>query len=111
MAEKFGRLDILVNCAGVIFAGSTSTTYPQDWDYLTDIHIRTPFLLTNLFIEFLKQSRGVVINVSCDKGSRPDPGIMGYSMCKAGVEMFTKSTALELAPFGIRVNAVSPSYT
>ena len=110
VAEKFGRLDILVNCAGVIFAGSTATTYPQDWDYLTDIHIRTPFLLTNFFLEFLKQSKGVVINVSCEKASRPDPGLVGYSMCKAGMEMFTKSCALELAPFGIRMNAVSPSF-
>ena len=99
-----------MNCAGVIFAGSTSTTYPQDWDYLTDLHVRTPFLLTNFFLENLKQSKGVVINISCDKGTRPDPGLVGYSMCKAGMEMFTKSCALELAPFGIRVNAVSPSY-
>ena len=110
LAEKFGRLDILINCAGVIFAGSTITTYPQDWDYLTDVHIRTPFMLTNFFLEFLKQSKGVVINVSCDKGSRPEAGLVGYSMCKAGVEMFTKSSALELAPFGIRVNAVAPSF-
>ena len=67
-------------------------------------------MMTNFFLEFLKQSRGVVINVSCDKGSRPEPGLIGYSMCKAGVEMFTKSCALELAPFGIRVNAVAPSF-
>lgn len=67
-------------------------------------------MLTNFFLEFLKQSKGCVINVSCDKGSRPEAGLVGYSMCKAGVEMFTKSCALELAPFGIRVNAVAPSF-
>lgn len=110
LLEKFGRLDILINCAGVIFAGSTITTYPQDFDYLTDVHIRTPFMLTMFFIEILKQSKGSVINVSCDKGSRPEAGLVGYSMCKAGVEMFTKSAALELAPFGIRVNAVAPTF-
>jgi len=67
-------------------------------------------LLTNFFLELLKDSKGCVINVSCDKGSRPEPGLLGYSMCKAGLEMFTKSSALELAPFGIRINAVAPSF-
>jgi len=56
----------------------------------------------------LKKSKGVIINVSCDKGSRPEPGILGYCMTKAGLEMLTKTTALELAPFGVRVNAVAP---
>ena len=109
VAEKFGRLDILINCAGVIFAGTTTTTYPQDWDYLTDIHIRTPFVLTQLFLGFLKKTNGVIINVSCDKGSRPEANLSGYAMCKAGIEMFTKSSAMELAPFGIRVNCVAPT--
>jgi len=49
--EKFGRIDILVNCAGTIFPGDLSTTYPQDFDYLTDVHVRTPFILTSLFLE------------------------------------------------------------
>ena len=48
------------------------------------------------------------MNVSCDKGSRPEPGILGYCMTTAGLEMLTKACALELAPLGIRVNAVAP---
>ncbi len=100
-----------MNCAGAIFPGDLSDTYPQDFDYLTDIHIRTPWILTMLFIELLKQSRGVIINVSCDKGSRPEAGQIGYCMGKAGMEMFTKASALELASFGIRLNAVAPSFT
>ena len=63
-----------------------------------------------LFIELLKQSRGVIINVSCDKGSRPEAGQIGYCMGKAGMEMFTKASALELASFGIRLNAVAPGF-
>ena len=50
------------------------------------------------------------MNVSADKGSRPEPGIIGYCMSKAGLEALTKSSAMELAPFGIRVNAVAPSF-
>ena len=61
-------------------------------------------------LEFLRKSKGCVINVSCDKGSRPEPGLIGYCMSKAGIEMLTKSSAMELAPFGIRVNAVAPSF-
>ena len=72
--------------------------------------MRVPFVLTQFFLDFLKQSRGCVINISCDKGSRPEAGLLGYSMCKAGIEMLTKASAVELAPFGIRVNAVAPSF-
>ena len=77
---------------------------------MTDIHLRAPFVLIHIFAEFLRKSKGCIINVSSDKGSRPEAGLAGYSMCKAGIEMMTKSAALELAPFGIRVNCVSPSF-
>jgi NAD(P)-dependent dehydrogenase (short-subunit alcohol dehydrogenase family) len=53
-------------------------------------------------------NKGCIVNVSCEKGSRPEPGILGYCMAKAGMDMFTKTTALEFAPFGVRVNAVAP---
>ena len=110
MVEKFGRADILINCAGVIFPGDLSTSYPQDFDYLTDVHVRTPWILTQLFLELLKKSRGCIVNVSCEKGSRAEPGLVGYCMGNAGLEMFTKASALELAPFGVRINAVAPTY-
>ena len=110
VAEKFGGIDILINCAGVIFAGDVETTFPQDYDYLVDLNLRTPFVLIQFFLEFLRVSQGCVINISCDKGSRPEAGLIGYCMTKAGLEMMTKSSAMELAPFGIRVNCVSPSF-
>ena len=77
---------------------------------MMDINLRTPFVLMQFFMEFLRDSRGCVVNVSCDKGSRPEPGLISYCMSKAGLEMLTKSSAMELAPFGIRVNAVAPSF-
>ena len=54
--------------------------------------------------------QGCVVNMSCIKGSRPQPGLIGYCMAKAGLEMVTKSASLELARFGVRVNCVSSSY-
>ena len=77
---------------------------------MMDINMRTPFVLCQFFLEFLRESKGCIVNVTADKGSRPEPGLIGYSMSKAGAEMLTKASAMELAPFGIRVNAVAPSF-
>lgn len=65
--------------------------------------------MTLIFHKYLSQSKGCIVNVSCFNGSRPNAGTIGYCMTKAGLEMLTKSSALELAPLGIRVNAVSPA--
>lgn len=102
--EKFGGLDILINCAGAIFEGDVEKTFPQDFDYLTDINLRLPFHLITLFQPFLEKSGGCIVNLSCINGHRPAQGNISYCMSKAGLEMLTKSAALELAPFGVRVN-------
>lgn len=107
--EKFGGLDILVNCAGAIFEGDVEKTFPQDFDYLTDINLRLPFHLISLFQPFLEKSGGSVVNVSCTLGNKPAQGAVSYCMSKAGLEMLTKSCALEMAAFGVRVNCVAPS--
>ncbi len=107
--EKLGGLDILINCAGLIFDGDIESTFPQDYDYLMDINLRCPFHMTLLFHPHLARSNGCIVNVSCQYGHRPNAGTIGYCMTKAGLEMFTKCAALELAPLGIRVNAVAPA--
>jgi len=107
--EKLGGLDILINAAGLIFDGDVLSTFPQDYDYLMDINLRCAFHLTLIFQKYLSNSRGCIVNVSCSLGTRPNAGTIGYCMTKAGLEMFTKCAALELAPLGIRVNAVSPA--
>jgi len=77
---------------------------------LMDVNLRAAFAMINLFKEMLVESNGCVVNLGCERGSRPDPGTLGYSMVKAGVEMLTKSLAVGLAPKGVRVNAVAPSF-
>lgn len=74
-----------------------------------DINLRCAFHLSLIFYPHLQESRGCIVNVSSSYGSRPNAGTIGYCMTKAGLEMLTKCTALELAPLGIRVNAVSPN--
>ena len=74
-----------------------------------DINLRCPFHLSLIFQPHLAERNGCIVNVSSTYGSRANAGTIGYSMTKAGLEMLTKCSALELAPLGIRVNAVSPS--
>ena len=106
--NKFGGVDILINCAGAIYSGDVESLFPQDYDYLMDLNLRSPFLLTLFFKKYLKHSQGCIVNISCTRGNRPEPGMLGYCMTKAGLEMFTQTTAMELAPSGVRVNAVAP---
>jgi NAD(P)-dependent dehydrogenase (short-subunit alcohol dehydrogenase family) len=74
-----------------------------------DINLRCPFHMTLIFHKYLEMSKGCIINISCSYGARPNAGTIGYNMTKAGLEMLTKCSALELAPLGIRVNAVEAS--
>jgi NAD(P)-dependent dehydrogenase (short-subunit alcohol dehydrogenase family) len=74
-----------------------------------DINLRCAFHMTLIFHKYLEISKGCIVNISCTYGSRPNAGTIGYCMTKAGLETLTKCSALELAPLGIRVNAVSPS--
>ena len=104
-------LDVLIHCAGVIFDGDVENTYPQDYDYIVDLNLRASFHITSLLAGFLEKARGCVVNVSSCFGSRPQTGCVSYCMSKAGLEMLTKCCALELAPGGVRVNAVSPGTT
>jgi NAD(P)-dependent dehydrogenase (short-subunit alcohol dehydrogenase family) len=104
-------LDILINCAGVIFDGDTESTYPQDYDYIIDLNLRAAFHITNLMAQFLEKSQGCIVNVSSCFGVRPKMGCVSYSMSKAGLNMLTKCCAIELANLRVRVNAVAPGST
>lgn len=101
-------LDVLVNCAGVIFDGDVENTFPQDYDYTVDLNLRAAFHITSLLAEFLEKSHGCVINVSSCFGQKPQTGCLSYCMSKAGLDMLTKCCAVELAASGVRVNAVAP---
>lgn len=104
-------LDVVVNAAGAIFDGDTETTFPQDYDYIIDLNLRAVFHLTSVLYGFLEKSHGCIVNVSSCFGHRPQAGSISYCMSKAGLEMLTKCCALELAPYGVRVNAVAPGTT
>ncbi len=108
-SERFGGLDGLVNAAGVIGNGSVLDTPTPMWRKLLDSNLDSVFFMTRAAAEALKTRKGAIVNVSSVAGGvRPYPGLAGYCVSKGGVDMLTRCSALDFAPFGVRVNAISP---
>ena len=104
--EILGGLDILVNCAGIIFDGDVEKTFPQDYDYTVDVNLRAVYILVKSFKMYFQRNSSIV-NVSCLYGTKPQNGLTSFCMSKAGIEMLTKFAAAEFAVDGIRVNAIT----
>ncbi len=103
----FGGLDILVNCAGIIGSGTLESTSMADWRALLEINLDSVFRLMQLAVPHMRDG-GSIVNVSSVTGTRAFPGVLAYCVSKAAVDQLTRCAALELAPKGIRVNAVNP---
>lgn len=106
--EIYGGIDVLINAAGIIANGSIETTSLEDWDKMFNINLRSVFYLMQKCIPHLEKTQGNIVNVSSVTGTRAFPGVLAYCVSKAGVDQLTRCAALELAPKGIRVNAVNP---
>ena len=106
VVERFGKIDLLINCAGIFLYGDVLKTYPQDFDYILDINIRSLYFLIYQLAGFMSKNSSI-INMSCLYGSRPMSGMISYSISKAGIEGLTRYCAAEFALYGIRVNAIS----
>jgi NAD(P)-dependent dehydrogenase (short-subunit alcohol dehydrogenase family) len=106
--DYFGRLDILVNSAGIIANGTIENTTLDDWDKMMDINLRSVFYLMQKCVPHLEKTRGNIVNVSSVTGNRAFPNVLAYCVSKAGLDHLTHCAALELGAKGIRVNAVNP---
>ncbi len=109
--EEFGRLDILINNAGIYpFCGFLEM--PIDlWDRVLNVNLRAVFLCTQMGGQAMAElgNGGVIINLASVQAFKPsNPGVSHYDTSKAAVVMLTKASALELAPHKVRVNAVAP---
>ena len=109
--DTFGGIDVLVNAAGVISSGTLDATTDALWDSMMAINLRAPFRLMRAASPHLAARKGAVVNVSSVNGLRSFPGVLAYCVSKAGVDHLTRCAAIELAPIGVRVNAVNPGVT
>lgn len=106
--EKFNRLDVLVNNAGILKRGTIETSTLPEYDDVMNVNVRSVFHLTHLAVPYLRATKGSIVNVSSVNGMRSFPGVLAYNMSKAALDQFTQCVALELADKGVRVNSVNP---
>nr|XP_034303261.1 protocadherin Fat 1-like isoform X2 [Crassostrea gigas] len=106
--EKFKRLDVLVNNAGTMYYAKTTETTEEQYDSMMETNTKSHFFLSKDAVPYLKESLGNIVNISSICGPKPMAEVAVYCMSKAALDMFTQCLSLELAPFGVRVNAVNP---
>ena len=107
MAE-FGRIDILVNNAGGSYMFRLKNTTVDSWDNMVALNLRAPFLCTRAAgPQMMGQGQGVIVNISSSAGVSGVKGGAAYSSAKAGLQMFTRVSAAEWGPKGIRVNCIA----
>ncbi|KAM7364382.1 meso-2,3-butanediol dehydrogenase-like [Cochliomyia hominivorax] len=105
---KYGKINVLVNNAGVLETGTIENTSLDQYDRVMNTNIRSVYQLTMLAVPELIKTKGCIVNVSSVNGIRSFPGVLAYNVSKAAVDQFTRCVALELAAKGVRVNSVNP---
>jgi NAD(P)-dependent dehydrogenase (short-subunit alcohol dehydrogenase family) len=107
--NKYSRIDILFNNAGVLPLGVTHETSTEDWDNVFNINVRGTYLMSKYAIpHMLKQGKGCIVNNSSVLGLKAIPGAAAYNASKGAITQLTRSMALEYADKGIRVNGICP---
>ena len=109
--DKFGHIDILVNNAGVSSKTKILDYTEEEYDQISDLNMKSVFMCSKVIVPFLEETKGVILNTSSMVSIYGQPSGVMYPASKFAVNGLTKSLARELAPLGIRVNAVAPGIT
>jgi len=110
-AAHFGRLDVLVNNAGVQLEKTIAETSDEDWDWVMGINLKGLFLCSRAAIRQMReQGGGVILNLGSVSGQIADYGLAAYCASKAGVHGLTRAIAVDHGPEGIRCNAICPGW-
>lgn len=112
VASRWGSADILINNAGIYPSGFLLDIDAAEWDRIMDINVRAPFVLTQLVAKQMIAAgvKGSVVNISSGAAHKMRRSVVPYCLSKTALDRLTKGFALELAEFGIRVNAVEPGF-
>ncbi len=109
VGREVGSVDLLVNNAGIIIReGMSSANAAANWQRTLDVNLNGTFNVTHAWLAAIKQSKGCIINIASIAAYAGQGASLGYSPSKGAIKMFTQSLAQELAPFGVRVNALAP---
>lgn len=109
--EKFGKIDVLVNCAGINRPQSAEDVTDRNWDNILDVNLKALFFMCQAAgRELIKRDGGKIVNISSQAGIVAIPGRTAYAASKSGVNQLTRNLALEWAKFNINVNAVAPTF-
>ena len=106
--NEFGGIDVLVQAAGIIGNGTIENTTESQWNEMMDVNLTSVYRMMQLALPSIINRKGNIVNVSSVTGTRAFPNVLAYCVSKAGVDQLTRCSALELAPKGVRVNAVNP---
>ena len=105
-------IDVLINAAGILRLGETNEISQQDWQACFDVNVSGVFyLMQALMPEFKAQKSGAIVNIASNAGHVPRKGMLAYSASKAALISLSHNFALELAPYSVRCNCVSPGST
>lgn len=109
VSREIGKVDLLVNNAGIIIRENmASANAAANWKKTIDVNVNGTFNVTHAWLAAIKDTRGSIINIASIAAYAGQGGSLGYSPSKGAIKMFTQSLAQELAPHGVRVNALAP---
>lgn len=110
IADRYGRLDMLVCCAGRAFRGSALETKPNDWDQCLAINLRGPFFIAQAALPHLIVQQGNIVFISSIWAVTATANRIAYIVAKSALSSLTRALAVDVAPSRVRVNAVAPGY-